>query len=253
MSHQHQRNLLNEGLRPGDLIHMVDDRITIDQYKSKMGRDEDIAVIAFRVVDKFPAVDLMEFIEKGFPNILDADMSTGEESTGDYAVFVEIERNAKLPEEIIELLQGVSRLTGIETWRFKFFKDVLSVDVTTENLRNSIPLTPDEYIARVKSQAKSEITDILDKGATSVEDIDENSNVTLSRPFAAPLSIHVETIGPFDEIKHTVKGGLQLDESSRGQVSFLEKYLGNYEIHKIDNKFLLRNGNKGLVFTKKDW
>ena len=89
--HRHSQLLkrkLSEGLRSGDLSQLVSDKITIDQYKSKMGRDEDVAVIAFRVEDKFPAIDLMEFIEKGYPDILDADMSAGEESTGDYAVFV---------------------------------------------------------------------------------------------------------------------------------------------------------------------
>jgi len=53
-----------------------------------MGEDRDIVVLGFHVRDKNPAADLMEFIERGYTYILDADMSTGEESDGQYQVFV---------------------------------------------------------------------------------------------------------------------------------------------------------------------
>ena len=79
--HQQLRNpqfKLFEGLRAGDLKDMVSNRVTIDQYKSKMGEDKSIVVLAFKVKDKFPAIDLMEFIEKGYNFVLDADMSSGE-------------------------------------------------------------------------------------------------------------------------------------------------------------------------------
>jgi hypothetical protein len=36
-------------------------------------------------------MDLVEFIEKGYKFILDADMSAGEENDGQYQVFVEME------------------------------------------------------------------------------------------------------------------------------------------------------------------
>ena len=39
----------------------------------------------------------MNFIEKGYARVLDADISTGENSRGKYNVFVELERNRRLP------------------------------------------------------------------------------------------------------------------------------------------------------------
>lgn len=62
-----------------------------------MGKDEDVVVISFKVKDKFPAIDLMEFIEKGYTFVLDADMSSGEERDGTYSVFVELERSKDVP------------------------------------------------------------------------------------------------------------------------------------------------------------
>ena len=55
-------NILNEGLRSSDLEHLVSDTFMIDTYKSKMGEDRDVAVLSFRVKDRLPALDLMEFI-----------------------------------------------------------------------------------------------------------------------------------------------------------------------------------------------
>ena len=60
------RKNLKEGLRSGDLDRYVSELFTIDQYKSKMGEDKDIIVLSFKVKEKHPAIDLMEFIEKGF-------------------------------------------------------------------------------------------------------------------------------------------------------------------------------------------
>jgi hypothetical protein len=96
----HQQRLnLTEGLRSGDLRNYVSEVFTVDRFSSKMGEDQDIVVLGFHVQEKNPAVDLMEFIEKGYPFILDADMSAGEEMDGKYQVFVELERSPKLAEQ----------------------------------------------------------------------------------------------------------------------------------------------------------
>ena len=63
MQHNQQ---LNEGLRSGDLRNYVSEVFTVDRYSSKMGEDHDIVVLGFRVREKNPAIDMMEFIEKGW-------------------------------------------------------------------------------------------------------------------------------------------------------------------------------------------
>ena len=105
LSNLQRQPRLFEGLRPADLKGMISHKLTVDQYNSKMCNDDEIIVVAFRATDKFPAIDLMDFIEKGYPFVLDADTSSGEERDGDYAVFVEFERNDKVPEQLEELLR----------------------------------------------------------------------------------------------------------------------------------------------------
>ena len=60
---QQRQPKLFEGLRTNDLKDQIDPLFTVDQYKSKMGEDKNVVVVAFKVYDKYPAIDLMEFIE----------------------------------------------------------------------------------------------------------------------------------------------------------------------------------------------
>ena len=60
------------GLKSGDLNNLVYRIFEIDSYKSKMGSDADITVLSFTVYQKQPAVDLVNFIEKGYSFVLDA-------------------------------------------------------------------------------------------------------------------------------------------------------------------------------------
>lgn len=241
-----------EGLRSKDLENTISHRFTVDQFKSKMGEDEEVMVLSFKVTDKFPAIDLMEFIEKGYDFVLDADMSTGEEQDGEYRVFVELLRKDKAVDEINELLDGMSKLTGNDIWRFKFLRDVDSHEFTPEKFREIVPLSGDKYKEKIKKSAISQLSEMLNQGATKIKDIQDNK-VTISKPFAGDIEIFVESIGSYDKLKNTLDGGIQLDVKSNGEVLFLEKFLGNYEIHKINNKFLLRNDDNAIIFTKGDW
>jgi hypothetical protein len=104
---------LNEGLLAGDLRMLVNNIFEVDSYASKMGEDKDIVVLSFTVESQKPADDLVEFVENGYDFVLDADISPGELNDGKYKVFVEIERNRRIHEQILELLNGVGLLSEI--------------------------------------------------------------------------------------------------------------------------------------------
>lgn len=138
---------INEGTEKGDLRNLVHNDLHIDEYKSKMGNDEDICVLSFKIRDREPAEDLVNFIEKGYDWVLDADVSSGEISDGDFLVFVEAERNKSLPNDIYQLLQDVMNLTGqdLEDWAATYPKTKSKVNLTLKNLQKIIPATKEEY------------------------------------------------------------------------------------------------------------
>ena len=149
----HQFNDLFEGLEQGDLIRLVHPKIHMDEFKSKMGDDADILVVSFKVHEKDPANDLMSFIERGYEWVLDADVSTGELEDGDYLVFVEMERSPAASKQVTELIEDILNLTGqkLSEWRFQYQKSKLEYPISPDNIRKIVPLTPDDYIEKYKS------------------------------------------------------------------------------------------------------
>jgi hypothetical protein len=244
---------LFEGLRANDLEGLVSKTFTVDQYKSKMGEDKDIVVLGFRVDDKYPAIDLMEFIEKGYKFILDADMSTGEEKDGKYQVFVELERTKKLPKQIKDLLEGISQLCDCWDWDFKYHKEGSAVTADENSIMEHIPMTPGDYENKILEYRNDELEEFFDQGAIDEVLLDDQNNITFKKTFSESMVLKLMSIGDYDVVKDRLPGHIQLDESSRNQTVYLEKYLGNYEIHKINEHFLIRNGKRAVIVRKDRW
>ncbi len=154
-----QSNLrsLNEGLEKGDLARLVHNELHVDEYKSKMGNDEDMVVLSFKVGGKDPAIDLVNFIEKGYDWVVDADTSAGEMEDGDYIVFVEMERNPKVSGQIMELLNDMVGLTENEAehWRVRYHKSGDEHECNEDTLKSLIPDSPSEYVRKVSKDKEA--------------------------------------------------------------------------------------------------
>lgn len=244
---------LYEGLRSKDLKGFVEPIFNIDKFTSKMGEDRDVLVVSFRVNDKLPAMDMMEFVERGYSFVLDADMSTGEERDGKYHVFVELERDRRAPKRIQELLSGISNLTDNWDWRFRYHRDGQSYDFTEQAVMEHVPLDNTAYETRVLEDKNKIIRKFFDQSAFDNVVLDENDTITITKPYSGSVTMKLMALGKYDEVKDSLAGGLQLDEASQSQVTFLEKYLGNYEIHKIADKFLIRNDKQAMIVFKDRW
>lgn len=139
--------ILREGVEIGDLARLVHNELHIDEWKSKMGEDRDVVVISFKVGEKEPANDLVNFIEKGYECVIDADVSSGEMDDGDYIVFVEMPRCKEVPEQIMEIMTDCMNLTGqsLDEYRVRYYKNTKDHELTIESLTKMIPLTPQAY------------------------------------------------------------------------------------------------------------
>lgn len=159
---------LNENLEMGDLKRLVHNELHIDEYKSKMGSDDAVCVISFKVAGKEPAADLVSFIEKGYDWVLDADVSSGEKEGGDYLVFVEIDRRSDVPKDIVQLIDDINNLTEqpMEGWRVRYHKSAVEHPLTVDALTKIIPTSPEAY--RKKFNNNQEELDQL-KTAAGVE------------------------------------------------------------------------------------
>jgi hypothetical protein len=140
------RNLF-EGLETGDLARLIHPELHIDEFKSKLGDDQDVIVLSFKVDAKEPASDLVSFIEKGYDWVLDADISSGEMDDGSYIVFVELDRTESAPEDIMDLMSDLMNLTDqeINEWRVRYYKAHKETTLSLESLHDLIPLSPEAY------------------------------------------------------------------------------------------------------------
>lgn len=142
----HNSNLF-EGLEAGDLARLIHPELHVDEFKSKLGDDADVVVISFKVDSKEPANDLVAFVEKGYDWVVDADVSSGEMDDGSYIVFVELDRNEQLAENIMSLLEDMTNLTeqDLEDWRVRYYKSHKETQLSLESLQQLIPDTPEKY------------------------------------------------------------------------------------------------------------
>lgn len=148
-------NKLMEGNYKGDLQRLVEPELHIDQHRSKMGEDDDVIVVSFKIKGKDPANDLVSFLETGYDFILDADASPGEVTPGDFLVFFELSRRTTAAERIYTIVEEVLNLTlqKMDEWRFSYGapdqrgtrRKFTTYPLTPENLKRIIPMSPREY------------------------------------------------------------------------------------------------------------
>jgi len=176
-----------------ELKDSVQNTVHIDEFNAKMGDDADVCVLSFKCNYRDQAADLVNFIEKGYDWVLDADISAGEMEDGNYLVFVEALRRPTLPEKIIQLLNDLENVTAIPSGKmdFKYHKDTDYLPVTLENLQNKMPLSPRDYRKIMKSRQDDDQAlenmqmqaglDPSKKKEISAEDIELKNFVNLSK------------------------------------------------------------------------
>jgi len=227
------------GLLKSDLGHLVDSIIEIDSYKSKMGEDSDIVTLAFSVHGNEPAKDLENFIEKGYPFVLDADVTSGEQSDGTYKVFVEMERNKEVPMQIIEIADGVSKLADLEKMRFRYYKNFKSKDLDEENLSASIPVDKQSYEIAINETQYENYKNFFTKSyAESIDMLGET--LILKNTYAGPLRFEVTDFGKEIALNETI------NMNDMAEVIFLTKYIGDYNITKYGDTVVLTNEGYNL-------
>lgn len=248
--HKVRKNkIISEGLRPLDLADLVHELFEIDTYRSKMGEDRDVCVLSFKVKERNPARDLMEFIEKGYGFVLDADVSAGENNNGEYFVFVELKRSPKIAEEIGEITNGVKRLTGINEWKFKYHKSDKRIPVTTESLRSNIPQTPDRYEFYLKKIKTEDLKTFFNK--TLMDDFSlDGDTITIDKPYGQTYSFRLIKETTRSKILETTETEYILDHSATEEIFWLTKVFGDYGISKIKEGYVFENGNRALILQR---
>lgn len=143
----------------GEMVNLVNSKISIDQYKPKIGEANETVVIAFEVSQESAASDLSNLIETDVVSHLDVDVSQGPNGSGNYLVFVEFERNRDLHNSILEIMKVVTNATTINEWSYDYYKGDSSKELNESNLSETVLDNPEQYVLKY-SQANDTNEDI---------------------------------------------------------------------------------------------
>lgn len=240
---------LNEdSLQSGDLRNLVSHIFEIDSFKSKMGDDKDVVVVSFTVESKDPADDLVNFIEKGYQFVLDADVTPGELANGKYKVFVELQRDRHVAENIANMLYGVGKLAEVENFKFRYYKSFDSKDAVKETLEEIVPCDPATYEERIKEHKMESYEQFFSKSMLEKVVI-EGDELRVKKIYADPLTFKIVSAGKKTEVLESVQEKINVNEWA--EIIFLTKYFGDFNITKFGNKLMFEDKGQAVILERK--
>lgn len=240
---------LDEALLAGDLKDLVSHVFEIDSFKSKIGGDGDMVVLSFSVDDKSPADDLARFLEMGYDYIIDADPTSGPTDNGKYKVFVELKRSRHIAEEIFNILDGISRLTNIDNFKFRYYKSFKSIPATMENLQEYVPIDKESYESRITDSRLNNFSNFFNRSFLENIDVLED-HITFKKVYAESVKMKIKDFGLKESVYNNLPGKLDIDPKSTSEIIYLTKVIGNYNITKINNTFVFENEGHAVALEK---
>ena len=244
--------LVNEGLKAGDLDGVVSKRFSVDQFKSKMGDDRNIMVLAFSVDGQAPAKDLERFAETGYKEVLDADATPGTLEDGKHRVFIEFARVEKVDQHIRRFLDDLKKLTNIETFEFTYHKDPTPFEASAKNLADILPRNDIAYTQKIQSMRLGEVKTFFDKFQMMEIKLDNNF-IDIKKHGADNLKFELHAFGDTNMIMNEVKA-FRLDENAMSECMWLTKYFGPYQITKTtEDRFIFSKGGESALLSKSGW
>ena len=124
---------------------LIKPEIHIDEFASQMGDDDDIIVVSFFVQEQEAAKDLMNWFEKGYDWVIDADRSPGEIRPNRYLVYIEIRRRTAAADHVEQMLDDLSTLTEFEPKDWTMVYQGQGYPFSPEEFARVVPLSPKEY------------------------------------------------------------------------------------------------------------
>lgn len=198
--------LLGEGLKVGDLRKLVRPMVSLDEYESKLGDDAEIIVLAFFVIDQEPAQDLNRFLERGEVPLLDSEVSPAPTEDGLYLVFVELPRNERTADTVMDLVGSIKSLVAEDEWTFKPYGHTDIEDLTADNIKKFITLDRTEVLRRQK-KAEAKKAAEAEKARAAKEAAEKAAEHAREIEKAKLAAAKKQKSDKHVKAKHTVKAG----------------------------------------------
>jgi len=237
-------------LKNGDLAGTILPTVSIDEFEPKAGSTKEVIVVAFYFTDKEPAEDLNTFIQRGFIDTLDVEVSPNTDEEGRYLVFVEMSRDDTFPNKFKALLKDVKNVSGEMDWEVKPYLSDTTYELDDPELYNFIITNPNEYVPKdefTMASMKENISEFFKASLISNLTI-ENNTVTLVSN-RNKIVAEVVDVGDYD----TVIGRNFLSESAFRvgknpyEANVLQSMLGNCQVLPIDKYLCISKDDRVML------
>lgn len=240
-------------LKHHDLEGMILPGVSIDEYKPKAGKEQDVIVLAFYAKDQDPAEDLNRFIQRGFVEILDSEVSPSTNEEGNYLVFVELKRQPEFMEKFYKLLKDIQNISGKLKWSVKtYLSDGVEFDYLDPNLASYISLEPGSYTTKEEFKMKNlneQLHNFL-KGSM-VNGLTLENNCVRIHGNKYSIIAEVVDIGDYDLVidrNFLSESAFDLSRKSTELIA-VSNILGNYQCMPID-KYICVDSGQGIMLLK---
>ena len=177
-----------------------------------------------------------------------ADVTSGEQADGSYKVFVELERNKDIPDQIVEIVDGVKKLSDLDEMRFRYYKSFQSSPVDVQTVSETVPLDNDAYDIKVNESNMENYKNFFNK--SYMEELYVfNENLHVKKKYADTLVFEIVDFGKTEDIQKEITENFNVN--SFAEIIFLTKYLGDYNISKYGDKILIENNGYTVVTLRK--
>lgn len=238
-------------LKNGDLKGTVSNEISIDEYEPKAGSEKDVVVVAFFLVDQPPAEDLNTFIQRGFVETLDVEVSPSTDEEGRYVVFVEMARDKMFMDKLSALLKDVSNLTNDNGWVARtYYSAGKTFSIKDPELLSYLILDPTAYVPKKEftmDKIKEDVNRFFESSYASNLTIDRDT-ITIRGNGRAIVAEFVDA-GDYD----TVIGRNFLAESAFSlseipyEAKILESILGNCQVLPLGGHLCISKGDQVVL------
>lgn len=238
-------------LKNGDLAGTILPEISIDEFEPKAGENLDVIVVAFYLTDEEPAEDLNTFIQRGFIDALDVEVSPNTDEEGRYLVFVEMSRDDSFPNKFQALVKDVENVAGEMDWKVKtYFSDGQSFAFNDPELYRYVIIDPAQYVPKEDfkvEDTKEKIKEFFSKSYAT--NLTISGNIVTVAGMRHKVVMEVVDVGDYD----TVIGRNFLSESAFGvernpyESKVLQAILGTCQILPLGKYLCVNNGDQVLL------
>lgn len=167
-------------LRENNLQDTMLRKISFDEFLPKTGNEDEVAVIGFYLMEESPGKDLYVFLNTSVVDSRDIEVSPNPDEDGYYMVFVELDRDGNLLQNVRAIVDEIERVSGKLRWVIKtpYSADLIPLEDAEGNVQEdqATYISAEEFRDKLEAESMS-LEDDLETDEEGIMEFFKHSNL----------------------------------------------------------------------------